>query len=509
MKRAFSASVQLVVGSLITVGAAASDPPMRAQQWPQWRGPLGTGVAPQGDPPTEWSETKNVRWKTAIPGHGNASPIVWGDKVYVLTAVKTDRTGARGGGTSGEPAPQETEIAAIGHRPEGAEAAGKQAASASQEQEREERRRPPRGEREGGGPGGDRQGGPPREGGRGRGMRGESPKNAYEFHVIALDRKDGKILWDRKVNECVPHEGTHPDGSFASASPVTDGEFVYASFGSYGLYCLDMKGEVVWKKDLGDMRTRNSFGEGASPALHGETLVVTWDHEENDDFTAAFDKRTGKELWRQKRDEPTTWSTPLIVESGGKAQVITAGTNRIRSYDLSNGEIVWECAGLTQNVIPTPVYDDGIVYLMSGFRGASLKAIRLSEAKGDISESAALLWKFEKDTPYVPSPLLYEGALYFFENNRAVMTSLSAMDGAVRYGPHRLEGLRMIYASPVAASGRVYVVDRDGKMLVMDKGAEPKILASNALEDSFDASPAIAGKELFLRGHKSVYCIAE
>jgi outer membrane protein assembly factor BamB len=463
------------------------------KNWPAWRGPLATGVAPQADPPTEWSDSKNMRWKVAIPGRGHATPIVWGDRIYVLSAVKTDRTAAMGDGP-------DLDVAAGIET--GALPAAALFAQDPQPQNPPDGERPRRPRGEGGGQ--DRPGG-------GRGGRGaEKPTHIHKFVVLCLDRKTGKTLWEKTVKEVVPHAGTHPDGTQASGSPITDGTLLYAFFGSAGLYCLDLDGNVKWEKELGKMRTRNNFGEGASPALHGDTLVVNWDHEE-DDFIAAFDKKTGKELWRKTRDESTTWCTPLIVEVGGKPQVIISATKQCRAYDLKTGDTVWECKGLTDNVIPTPVHADGIVYLISGFRGAALKAVKLSEAKGDITDNkSAIIWSTSAEkTPYVPSPLLYGDYLYFFDNNKAVITCLNAKTGEKSYGQERIEGMQGIYASPVAASGRIYVAGRDGKVAVIKAGPKFEIIAQNTLDDGFDATPAIAGNELFLRGKEHLYCIAK
>ncbi len=484
MHRRVAATCTVALSTLLTVTAAAA-PPEAEQYWPSWRGPLHNGVAPHAKPPTTWSETQNIRWKVELPGLGHASPVVWGDRIYVLTAVKTDRTSA-----AAEPPRASPRLGAL-DEPRSPDADASLAPQNAQEQPPGER--PRRGQdrprRRPGGFGG-----------------GNTPTNVYEFVVLAIDRQSGQTVWRKKVHEQIPHAGTHPTATFASASPVTNGEHIYAFFGSYGLYCLDRDGDVVWKADLGDMQTRNSFGEGASPALHGDTLVVTWDHEE-DDFIVAFDAKTGKQRWRTPRDEPTTWSTPLVVEVAGKHQVIASGTNNVCSYDLQTGELVWKCGGLTMNVIPTPVVHDGVLYATSGFRGNMLRAIKLADASGDLSGKPNLLWTYEKDTPYVPSPLLYDGCLYFIDNNRPVLTCLSAADGEPVYSRQRLEALQVIYASPVAAAGHVYVADRDGKTVVL-KHRSPEVVATNVLDDSIDASPAIAGDEIYLRGHKYLYCIA-
>ena len=403
--------------------------------WSQWRGPEATGVSPAGDPPVEWSEGKNIRWKVAIPGKGHASPIVWDQTIFVATAIPTDRK---------NPVEGEGQI---------------------------------------------------------------KPTQVLKFDLLALDRKTGKVVWQRTTREQGPHEGTHGDNTWASASPVTDGEHVYAYFGSFGLYCMDMKGNPVWEKDLGDMTVRMHFGEGSSPLLYGNKIVIIWDHQ-GDSFIVALDKRTGDELWRVPRDEETTWSSPIVVEHGGRKQVITSATNRVRSYDLETGDMLWDGSGVTLNAIPSPVASEGIVFVTSGFRGNVLQAIRIGSAQGDITGSEAIAWELDRDTPYIPSPLLYGDLLYFVKGNKGILSCLNAKTGEAHYGPVRLEGIEGVYASPVGAGNRIYLPSQNGTTIVIRRGPEFEVLARNTLEDAFDASPAVADKELFLRGRKFLYCVA-
>ena len=265
---------------------------------------------------------------------------------------------------------------------------------------------------------------------------------------------------------------------------------------------------MKWQRDFGEMSTRNEFGEGSSPALHGNTLVVNWDHE-GDSFIVALDKRSGEELWRVARGEPTSWSTPLIVEDGGRPLAVVSATRRVRAYDLKTGREVWACGGLGVNCIPTPVADAERVFVMSGYREAAGMAIRYPGAKGDITESDAVAWRLDRGLSYVPSPLLYDGKLYVLERFRAVLSCLDLGSGEAHYREQRLEGLGNIYASPVAADGRIYVIDRSGKAVVFRHGSKFELLAENELDDAFDATPAIAGDELYLRGHRHLYCVAE
>jgi outer membrane protein assembly factor BamB len=294
----------------------------------------------------------------------------------------------------------------------------------------------------------------------------------------------------------------------ASPSALTDGEHIIASFESRGIYAYDMNGKPVWQKDLGDKSMRNQFGEGSTPALYKDKLFVVWDHQA-ESFIVALNKRTGEEIWRTKRDEIDSWATPIVVEHGGRAQVVTGAMRGVRAYDADTGTVVWETGGLTMNPIPSPVAGDGLVFLMSGFRGNSLKAIRLAEAKGDITGTSAIVWTLDRDTPYVPSPLLYDGILYFLKSNNALISAFEAKTGKPLYQAQRIEGLPSnVFASPVGAAGRIYVLGQEGTAVVLKHGPVMEPLATNKLDDRFDASPALVDGEIFLRGYKSLYCIA-
>lgn len=338
--------------------------------------------------------------------------------------------------------------------------------------------------------------------------RGSSP-STHKYVVMALDRKDGRIVWERVAHEEAPHEGSHQEwGTWASPSIVTDGTHVIASFESRGIYAYDMKGTPVWQKDLGDKKMRNQFGEGSSPALHGNLLVVVWDHQ-GESFITALDKRSGAERWRAPRDEIDSWATPLVVEHNGRAQVVTSGMRQVRSYDLETGKVLWFGAGTTMNPIPSPVAADGIVILTAGFRGNDLKAVRLADASGDIANTPALAWTLNRDTPYVPSPLLYDGILYLLKSNNGLLSAFDAKTGKPHYQVVRLEAAPNIFASPVGAAGRVYIPSQQGTTVVLKHGPTFQVLAENKLDDGFNASPALADNEIYLRGFKSLYCVAE
>lgn len=427
----------------VTIPAASQNGNGAEHNWSQWRGPLATGVAPHANPPVEWSESKNIRWKIALPGNGHSTPIVWGDRILITVAVPY--------GEALQPKYSEAsgahDILPITHR--------------------------------------------------------------HRFMVIAVSRRDGKILWERIARDEIPHEGTHYTASLASNSPVTDGEHLFAFFGSYGLYCLDLNGKLLWQKDLGDMHPMHSHGEGSSPALYRETLIVNWDHE-GESFLVAFDKRTGNQLWKVARAKSSSWTTPIVVEHSGKAQVIVSGSERMRGYDLTTGKAIWECGGLSiENVVSSPVAGDGMVFAGSTYDRQAMLAVRLDGAKGDITGTKQVAWQRNRGAPYVPSPLLYGNSLYFLYHLQGILTRVNARTGEDQPGPIRLNGIRSVFASPMGAAGRVYITSREGATLVLSHSDKPEVLALNRLEDSFSASAAVAGRELFLRGEKYLYNIAE
>ncbi len=330
----------------------------------------------------------------------------------------------------------------------------------------------------------------------------------HQYMVVAISRADGRIAWKTVVREEFPHEGGHYTGSQISNSPVSDGELIYAFFGSRGLYALDLTGKIVWQKNLGKMHTLHAHGEGTSPVLYKDTLIVNWDHE-GDSFLYSFNKRTGEQNWKVARDEPTSWSTPLVVEVDGKPQVIVSATKRIRGYDLASGRQIWECAGLTENVVASPIYTEGMLIAGNSYYQQNMLGIRVSGAKGDVTSTDHVVWSLKRNTPYVSSPLLHKGTLYVIRHNQNVLARLDPLTGKPRGDLLRVDGIRdFIFSSPVAADGKIYVTGRDGTTVVLHDDRENKPLAVNHLSDSFSASPALVDKELYLRGESFLYCIA-
>ena len=423
--------------------ATASADGSLQHNWPAWRGPLANGVAPEANPPIEWSESSNIRWKIELPGKGHSSPIVFGNRVFVTAAVPV-----------GEQLPPVFDNAP--------------------------------------------------------GVHDSVPvTHRHEFIAMAFDRGNGKLIWRKVAKEAFPHEGGHYTGSLASNSPVTDGDVLIVPFGSRGLYCYDFNGNLIWHKDLGRMRTHHSHGEGSSPVIYKDLVILCWDTE-GDSFLYAFDKRTGKERWKTMRDEKSSWATPLVVEVEGKAQILTSATRRVRGNDLETGADIWEASGLAQNAVASPVSTQGIGIFGNSYDFQAMLAVKLAGTKGDITHTKKVVWKLNRSTPYVPSPLLYGDTLYFLRHNQNVISRLDPLTGDFRDNSIRLEGIRdFIFASPVGGAGRIYVTGRDGVTVVMKHDRKNQIMAVNKLGDSFSASAALAGRELFLRGERFLYCIGE
>lgn len=422
--------------------------------WPRWRGPMDNGMA-RGDAPTEWSATKNIAWRVPIPGRGHSSPVIWGDKIFLTTAVPT------------------------------------QALSPSAEEEGSAR--------------GDRKGG---FGGRGGPGGGEGAGIEHRFVVMCLNRHTGKVLWEQVATVATPHEGYHRRyGSFASNSPVTDGEHLYAFFGSRGLYKYDLNGKLVWKKDFPPMRMRLQFGEGVAAVLDENTLYLKFDQEQGS-YMLALDKRSGKELWRVERDEQSSWSPPLVVTHEGKKQVVVSATNKVRSYDPATGKLIWEAAGLGSNVIPAPVTTDGLVIVMSGHRDPNLLAIRLGRT-GDLTGTDAIVWTNQRGNSYTPSPVLHDGKLYMVTDN-GMVSCLNARTGEPYYHQQRLPQPYNFKASPVGANGKLYLATEEGDVVVLKMGEKFEVLATNKMGDEmFVASPAIAEGSLYLRTQAALYCVRQ
>ena len=417
---------------------------LAAENWAQWRGVRNTGFAENSRPPVSWSEESNIRWKVAIDGSGSSTPIIYGDRVFILTAIDTGIVDP----TRAKPEDQPMRVFGIKH-----------------------------------------------------------PNTEHQFLTICLDRQTGQELWREIAVQKVPHEGHHGDNDFASASPVVHDNKVFVWFGSAGLFCYDLDGLLLWKRDLGEVKMGAALGEGCSPVVHNGRVIVVRDHQGQSSIE-ALDSSTGKTYWKKHRDEGNAWATPVIAEYGGRVQVITCASNLVRSYNLEDGTLIWQCGGLTGNATPCPILDGSHVIVMSGYQGHSVMRIPITE-EGDLTDADKVVWKHQRGTPYVPSPVLFDGMLFYNQSNQGIWTVLDATSGKIVMDRTRLPGISNMYSSPVAANGRIYVTGRNGLTLVLKPGTNLSIESSNRLDERFDASPSIAGDELYLRGEKFLYCIAK
>ena len=412
-------------------------------QWPQWRGPNWNGVAPHADPPVNWSETENLRWKTPIEGYGSGTPIIWGDRIFLLTAIALDVE---------MPIP-DVIPADTPNINEHSQVIGSW--------------------------------------------------KPQRFEVVCLDRTTGAPRWNETVLEAMPHQSHHRKGSFAPESPVTDGEHLYAYLGSHGLHCYDFDGRRVWKKDFEPQAIEDSLGEGSSPALWGDTLVIVVDTERQS-FVVAIDKTSGEELWRQNRDETSNWSTPRILTHEGLPQVVVNGAT-VHAYDLASGEPLWSCAGHTAGALPMPAAGHGMAFTASGWKRDLLQAIELGH-RGDLTGGEHVIWSLTRGVPYVPCPMLWGDELYLLED-QSFFSCVTATDGTPHYAKHRLPDAPNFSASPVGAADRIYLLSEDGATVVLKRGPEPTVLAVNRLDGTFYASPAIVGDAIYLRSGEHLYCL--
>jgi outer membrane protein assembly factor BamB len=432
-------SFALALAWLVPVWAGDGD-------WPRWRGPGNDGMA-RGDAPLHWSDTEHIKWKAEIPGRGHSSPVIWGDRVFVTTAVPTSAPEADTSST--------TNI------------------------------------------------------GRTRGGFGkQGPQQEQKLILMALDRKTGKLVWQQAAKVATPHEGYHPTyGSFASNSPVTDGKHVVAFFGSRGVYCYDMDGKKLWEKDFGiQLKMFMTFGEGAWPMIEGDKLLLLFDNEV-DSFLVALDVSTGKELWRTPRpDGNTNWSGPVVITVDGKKQVVVSATKKVHAYDLETGKPIWEVAGLGQNTIPAPVAADGLIFLMSGFRNPNLMAVKLGR-EGDLTGTDAIVWQNQKGNAYTASPVLHDGKLYVLTDS-GMLSCFDAKTGKAFYQQQRLPKPYNFKASPVGVNGKLYLASEEGDVIIVKMGETYEVLATNTLDGQmFIGTPAVADGEIYLRGQNTLFCI--
>lgn len=423
--------------SLATISSAAN--------WPQWRGPDGSGISNEKNLPAEWTPTKNIKWKTPIAGRGHSSPIVWGNKIFLTTAIE------------GELVPGHK---AVTHTAEGQVFLHPDSVGAD---------------------------------------------HKHTFKVMALDRNSGKILWETTAWEGTPYDNRHRKSSYAASTPATDGKLVYAFFGTEGLYAYDFNGKLAWKAQLGNLGTVG-MGTGTSPILYENLLIVQCDEENGEaSFIVALDKKTGKEIWRTPRKVQVSWSTPILVRTPKRAELITSGTEFVISYDPATGRELWRHKGVESNAIPSPVANNDMVFLVAGFPAKIAMAIKLG-GSGDLTGTPNVPWTYAKGTAYVPSPILY-GEYLYLTTDRGILTCIDAKTGEVKYEGGRIPIPATFTASPVAFEGKILLTSEDGDTFIVKAGPKHEILGTNSIGEAVYASPAVADGRIFIRGEKNLYCI--
>jgi len=435
--------MKLIACAGLLVSVVASSASDETLNWPQFRGAGTDGLGVGKTLPETWSATENVVWKTDIPGWGWSSPVVWGDRIFVTSAV-------------GE---HEREKLVIGGYP----------------------------------------------GGR------TKPTDVHRWMTYCLDFDTGKILWEREAHKGVPPEERHPKNSYANETPVTDGKRVYAFFGNIGLFCYDMDGKELWKRSWGSQPIRGGWGPGTSPVLHKERIYLVNDNEK-ESFMVALDAKTGEQIWRIAREERSNWSTPYVWENELRTEIVTIGTNRVRSYDLE-GKLLWELAGTSGLVSLTPVSKHGLLYVGAGYHYGPLYAIRPG-ASGDISIVGENLGKFiawhQPRGSSIHPCYLISGERLFVLFDAGIMVCYNAKTGEEVYPRKRLTaGRGRFYASPWAYNGKIFLLNEDGTTWVVEDGPEFKITGKNVLTDLAWATPAIARGSLFLRTYTGLYRLAK
>jgi outer membrane protein assembly factor BamB len=419
-----------------------------AAQWQQFRGPNAGVSADNPALPDTWSATENVAWKTPIPGLGWSSPIVWEDHIFLTSAV-----------SSGE------EAKALPGLYDPGDEQGKTKSTSVQ-----------------------------------------------QWMVFDIDARTGRIRWSTEVKSGVPPLLRHIKNSFASETPTTDGERVYVFFASVGVVAaLDMTGKILWSKDMGAYNGPQEFAPAASPILHKDRLYVLNDNTTKS-YLVAFDKKTGKEIWRADREETENWSTPFIWEHGGRTELVTTGRGKVRSYDL-DGKVLWELTGMTGNVVPTPFAGHGLVYISSGYPGAQVRPVYAIKpgAHGDISlkpgetSNEYVAWFQPRLGTYQTSALVY-GDYFYTLLDRGLLLCHDAKTGKEIYGRKRIAAEATGFtASPWAYNGKLFLLSEDGATFVVEAGPKYKLLGTNVLDEMTLASPAIAGGHVLTRTATSLY----
>ena len=427
----------------------------RAQNWPQFRGAGASGVAEGKPAPAKWDAVKaeNVRWKTPIPGLGHSSPVVWGDKVFVTTAVTTAPKQETRYGLYGDVEPVK-----------------------------------------------------------------DDPKHTWK--VYALDKRTGKVLWERVAYEGLPKVKRHPKSTHADSTPATDGKTVVTLFGSHGLYAYDTSGKLLWKQDLGVLDSGwfydpdYQWEHGSSPVIYKNLVIVQADIQKGS-FIAAYDLKTGRQVWKTLREgELPGWGTPTVYEGKTRAELVTTGAKYVRGYDPLTGKELWRLGPMSEITTPTPFAAHDLIFVASGYAPVQpIYAIRPG-ANGDISlkddkeSSEFVAWSKKRGGPYMPTPVVY-GDLLYTVSNQGVVTAYQAKTGERVYQQRIADRGGAFTASPVAADGKVYLSSEDGEIFVFKAGPKHELLSVNPMGEVLMATPAISDGMLIVRGVNHVFAVSD
>jgi len=430
-----------VIIAALTVSTGAS------AQWRQWRGPDGLGISPEHDLPLEWSPTKNIAWKTEIPGRGHSSPVVSGGLIFVTAAIKGKEVPGRKAPvhlnfdyTPGYVHPDAVDIEFL-----------------------------------------------------------------ETLEVYAVEARTGRIAWERIAYDGVMFDDRHRKNTYASSTVATDGERVYAFFESAGLYAYDFEGKLAWKKDLGPI-IKAGLGPGTSPIVYKDLIILQCDQEMGDGSAiVALNRHTGDSVWRAERTNRRSWATPLIVHAADGDELIASGAESVIAYDPLTGRELWRAAGTRSHPIPSPVATKGLVFLSAGSQAKVVLAMRPASAGS--GESDRVVWRYNKGAAYVPSPIAVGDYLYLMSDT-GIMTCIEALTGKIVYEGGRPPIPATFFASPVAFDDKILLTSEDGDSFVIKAGPVHEVLATNSVGEPVYASPAIAGGRIFIRGEKHLFAIA-
>ena len=426
--------------TLAALAIVAAATPAAAENWPQWRGPGSQGISNETQLPTDWAPGRNIAWKTELPA-GYSSPIVWGDRIFVTSAIE------------GEVVPG---AKAVPHTMDGKEFVHPDSVAADR---------------------------------------------THTLKVLAIDAKSGKILWDRTAYAGTVYDARHRRSSFAGPTAATDGSMVYAYFGPEGLYAYDFSGALAWKV-VEKFRTLG-LGTGTSPVIFQNLVIVQRDENEGQtSVIAAYDKRTGKEAWTAKRPVQISWTTPVLVTAGDRAELVTNGSELVIGYDPATGKELWRTPGVASNAIHTPLAGKGLVVVTAGYPAKKVIAIR----PGAVPAEKRVAWEYAKGTGYVVSNILYGDYLYLLTDN-GVVTCLDAETGAIRYEGGRPPVPSHFMGSPVAFGGFIAMTSEDGETFMLKAGPRHEIVRTNTVDEPVYASPAIANGRIYIRGQKHLFAI--